>query len=133
MVQRPGHLHFVSVAGKLRAGFHVGNGRILNQQVFVFGLAEAIDERLLLLDERFPVEDPGNALHAVKSVGVLAVVNGFHRADERLGRDAADIHAGAADGALAHHNNPGAALGDRDSGGKCPRSRSDDKDVGFRG
>jgi hypothetical protein len=59
-------------------------------------------------------------------------MNGFHRADQGLGGHAADIHAGAADSALAYDNDPCACLGCGDGGGESGRAAADDENIRFR-
>src|SRR3546814_2239177 len=49
--------------------------------------------------------------------------------DERLGRHAADIDAGAADGAMADQRDVGAFLGGCDGGGEPRRSRADHRKI----
>src|SRR3546814_12880279 len=49
--------------------------------------------------------------------------------DLRLGRHAADVDAGAADGAVADQRDLGAFLGSRDGGGEPGRSRADHGEV----
>ncbi len=93
--------------------------RVGLEDALVLGVAQLLDQPLLLGDHRPAVDDRAGPADAVKGVSLLSV-GGVRAAEKDLGRHATDVDAGAADGAGLDHGDLGAFLDGANGGGKGP-------------
>ena len=84
-----------------RRSFEIGNVVIGRQDIDVLALAEVGNDLVFLGDDRPPIGYFGIATDAGEAVSSLRVVYRFCRPDQVFRRHAADVDAGAADGAVA--------------------------------
>ena len=90
------------------------------RDVGVLGLSQSSDQLVLLLDQRSQINAPGEGGDPGEGIGQCDLA-GAGSGQQRLGRDAPDVHAGAADGAVLDHQHRPAGLASGDSGRHgCP-------------
>lgn len=95
---------------------------MFGQLVDVFPLAQRRDQVTLGPDPPVPVNDIRLARKTGKTAGRVGAAQRFRGADHGLGRHAADMDAGAADGAVADQADIGTLFGCRDGGGEAGRA-----------
>ena len=118
-----------TAVSKTGLALQVGNAVIGWQQIDVFGLPERGDKLVFLGPQRRPVGQarvPRDAGEAGRGIGL---VNGLDRADQRLRGHAADIDAGAADGAMTDEGDLRALVGGGDRGREPGGARADDSEI----
>src|SRR5262249_23371053 len=82
-----------------------------------------------MTDDGTPILDMAIASDSREPRGGLGVVQRFSRANQILRWHAADIDAGAANGAVANERDVGTQLGRGDRGRKSRRARTDDREI----
>ena len=103
------------------------------QDIGVFRRAQLFDQGLLLRDGGGPVGEAALCRDPVEPRGGMGEMQVLDGADQRLGGDAAEVHAGAAKGAGADQRHPRPGFGGGDGGGKPGRAGADHGEVGGRG
>jgi hypothetical protein len=107
----------------------VGDTVVGGEQVGVFGLAQFGDEGILLTNSFAPVVQFGLGVNSDETCGRASVVKRLGGPDERLRRHAADIDAGAADGAAADERHLRALIGGRDGSREASRTGADHNGI----
>ena len=107
----------------------IGDILIGRQQVDVFFLAHLVDQIGRALDDRRPVHALRTGLNARKPCRRCTSMHRFTGPYHRLGRHAADIDAGAADGAMPNHGHAPAGLGRANRSRKPGRASTYDDEV----
>ena len=105
------------------------DGRIGGQDVFVFGAAQVIDERLLLRKEQVAPYDRRGRGNARIKWAFPAQMGDMGSPDHDLGRNASHIHTGSPDDAAFDERNARSALDRLQGRGHRGGSASNDRDV----
>ena len=112
-----------------RAFLDISDVLIGGQQVDVFLLPHLLDQIGGAFHHATPVHGMGARRDARKPGRRRAAMDRLGGADHRLGRHAADIHAGTADGAMADQRHALAGLCRGDRGGKSGGAGTNDNEI----
>jgi hypothetical protein len=118
-----------AAVGQPRRAGDVVDRRIAGEQVGVFPLPQPRYQLVLLLHRRAPIDDAAGRRDAVEAGGRARLVQCLSGTDQRLRRHAADVDAGAADGAVADERDARAVLGAGDRRGEAGRAGADHRQV----
>ena len=115
--------------GKACLALDIAHTVIGGQQIDIFFLAQRRDKIVLRRRQYGPVIHLDSAPKAGKARGGKPTMHRFGGADQRLGRNAANIDTGAANRAVTDERHFRAQIGSGDRGGVPGRTRADDGHV----